>query len=106
MHCTVHCLVSAEDELQPLMERIAAAGIANDAVQIVWRPPAESAAAQVSRAAMSAWGVFLVPAVWWWFLGNAAWFAGGAAEVPGYRPPQRRRALAGRRPRFALLSRD
>lgn len=66
MPCTVHCLISEKEQLGPLMQRIARAGIAHEQVTVVWRDEAVRGAD--GAPALLAWCVFVMPATWWWQL--------------------------------------
>ncbi|BAL24953.1 hypothetical protein [Azoarcus sp. KH32C] len=91
MHCTIHCLVSGENELTPLMERISEAGIADEDVYVVWRNSLgirhDPAFAGNPPTPWDTLGQFFVPAALWWGLASGAWCI-PAAEVPskGHKP--------------------
>jgi len=82
MPCTVHCLVTDDEQLAPMRERIARAGIADERVYVVWRGPATR---MPTGATLSAWGFMLAPAAWWWSQAMREWIA-ATEHVIGPRP--------------------
>lgn len=107
MPCTVHCLVSDDEQLAPMRERIARAGIADERVYVVWRGPETRTPA---GATLRAWGFMLAPAAWWWSQamrewliatehvvaprGDAAAAAQALAQAPARQPAIRGRGAA------------
>lgn len=85
MHCTIHCLVSGENELTPLKERISEAGIADEDVYVVWRNSFDTRRdPALVGDPLTPWGTlgrFFVPAALWWGLATGAWCI-PAAGVP------------------------
>lgn len=104
MPCTVHCLVSDDEQLAPMRERIARAGIADERVYVVWRGPETRTPA---GATLRAWGFMLAPAAWWWSQAMREWLiatehvvaprgdAAAAAQAPA-QAPARQPAIRGR----------
>lgn len=70
MPCSVYCLVSRAEEVQPAMERLAAAGITNDEVSVIFRA-GDSWVAREARevsflSSPSVWsGPFTSLSLWW-----------------------------------------
>ncbi|TDN55886.1 hypothetical protein C7389_103224 [Azoarcus indigens] len=105
MPCTVHCLVSDDEQLAPMRERIARAGIADERVYVVWRGPE---ARTPAGATLRAWGFILAPAAWWWSQAMREWLlatehviarpsaASAAADTPA-EPVARQPAARARR---------
>lgn len=76
MHCTVHCLISRDEELQPLIDRVARAGIAEEDVHVVRRgalQPRSCRPADAGQTEWPAWNVFLAPATFWWCFAANSW---------------------------------
>lgn len=104
MPCTVHCLVSDDEQLAPMRERIARAGIADERVYVVWRGPETRTPA---GATLRAWGFMLAPAAWWWSQAMREWLiatehvvaprgdAAAAAQAPA-QAPARQPAIRGK----------
>jgi hypothetical protein len=100
MHCTIHCLVSGENELTPLKERISQAGIADEDVFVVWRSSFDTrrdpALAVDSPTPWDTLGQLFVPAAFWWGLATGAWCIPAAGVASKDRKPARVTVMGGR----------
>lgn len=78
MQCTVHCLVSGREELEPLFDRIDLAGIPRERVFVAWRNPAggccKAPVWNEEGLCWNGWQGLLGPAAWWWTFATGSWY--------------------------------
>jgi hypothetical protein len=100
MHFTIHCLVSGENELIPLKERISEAGIADEDVYVVWRSSLDTRRdPALVGDPLTPWdtlGQFFVPAALWWGLATGAWCVPASGVPSQGRKPARVTVMGGR----------
>lgn len=89
MPCSVYCLVSRAEEVQPAMERLASAGVSNDEVTVIFRAGDSWVARDAHEvsflASPSVWsGPFTSLSLWW-----ALASVGFGAQTPA--TPQKKR---------------
>lgn len=70
MPCSVYCLVSCAEEVQPAIERLSSAGVPNERVTVIFRAGASWLARDATDASFvaptSVWsGPFASLSVWW-----------------------------------------
>lgn len=94
MPCTVYCLVSRAEDVQPAMERLTLAGVANDDVTVVFRAGTSWVARDAGEVSFLA-----SPSVWsgpfgslslWWALASLGF---GAPSQPGEQKNRRSRVV-------------
>ena len=91
MPCSVYCLVSHAEEVQPAMERLAAAGVPNEEVTVIFRAGESWLARDANEvsflASPSVWSGPFTSLSLWWALASVGFGAPTAATPQKKRRP-------------------